>query len=378
MPDPTYSVARAVSGRILEHFAVHSASVRTAGREPLAHAPDAATVEEMIDTAFWASLRREEGLSPRISLAFVPPDRAGMPLRFRDPLPMHPAALAKLAPAVERASIHLGVWRVGDDLRVWGTARQLPPFCFVIEVAGSGLLVIKQRSESFGKFINVAVLEGDQIKVVHEGEAASPDCPPVLRSLLGFDPFGPPGRPASIMVELAASMRSHGRGGTLLRVPADSATWQESIASPLPYVLDPPYPELAGLLVQPGVDHDGYEWRDTLHHAVAGVAGLTAVDGATIISDRYEVLAFGAKIRPRRASTLVEDVVVTEPIEGRAMWHEAPARFGGTRHLSAAQFVFDQHDAVALVASQDGHFTIFRWSDVEGMVHAHRVEALLL
>jgi len=108
------------------------------------------------------------------------------------------------------------------------------------------------------------------------------------------------------------------------------------------------------------------------------VAGLTAVDGATIISDRYEVLAFGAKIRPRRASTLVEDVVVTEPIEGRAMWHEAPARFGGTRHLSAAQFVFDQHDAVALVASQDGHFTIFRWSDVEGMVHAHRVEALLL
>ena len=30
--------------------------------------------------------------------------------------------------------------------------------------------------------------------------------------------------------------------------------------------------------------------------AVDGVAGLTAVDGATVITARYEVLAFGAKI----------------------------------------------------------------------------------
>jgi len=378
MPDPTYSVARAVAGRVLRHFTEHREAARAAGRLDLAPVPDRACVEAMIDTAFWASLRREEGLSPKISLAFVPPDAAGMPLRFREPLPLHPAALAKLAPAVERASIHLGVWRRDDTLRVWGTARRLPPFCFVIEVAGSGLLVIKQRSESFGKFVNVAVLEGDQIKIVHEGEAASPDCPPVLRSLLGFDPFGPRGRPASIMVELASSMRSHGRGGTLLRIPADTTAWQESVVTPLPYGLDPPYGELTKLLGDAERDHDGSDWREALHHAVDGVAGLTAVDGATLINDRYEVLAFGAKIRPRRTSQPVDRVVVTEPIEGRAMWHEAPSRLGGTRHLSAAQFVFDQHDTVAMVASQDGHFTIFRWSDAEQLVHAHRVEALLL
>jgi hypothetical protein len=46
--------------------------------------------------------------------------------------------------------------------------------------------------------------------------------------------------------------------------------------------------------------------------------------------------------------------------------------------LSAAQFVFDQRDASALVASQDGRFTIFQWSPCDEMVHAHRVEALLL
>ena len=55
-----------------------------------------------------------------------------------------------------------------------------------------------------------------------------------------------------------------------------------------------------------------------------------------------------------------------------------PTQLGGTRHLSAAQFVHDQRDAVALVASQDGRFTVFAWSPCEDMVHAHRVETLLL
>jgi DNA integrity scanning protein DisA with diadenylate cyclase activity len=55
-----------------------------------------------------------------------------------------------------------------------------------------------------------------------------------------------------------------------------------------------------------------------------------------------------------------------------------PAQSGGSRHLAAAQFVSDQHDAVALVASQDGQFTVFAWSVELSMVHAHRIDVLLL
>jgi len=62
----------------------------------------------------------------------------------------------------------------------------------------------------------------------------------------------------------------------------------------------------------------------------------------------------------------------------RATTIASPANLGGTRHLSAAQFVHDQREAIALVASQDGKFTIFQWSEEEDMVHGHRVEALLL
>jgi len=108
------------------------------------------------------------------------------------------------------------------------------------------------------------------------------------------------------------------------------------------------------------------------------VAGLTAVDGAALINDRYEMLAFGAKIGRREGGARVERVVLTEPVVGDSAVVVQPAQLGGTRHLSAAQFVQDQQGSVALVASQDGRFTIFAWSPCESMVHAHRVEALLL
>ena len=96
------------------------------------------------------------------------------------------------------------------------------------------------------------------------------------------------------------------------------------------------------------------------------------------MTTKYDLLAFGAKIARRKGSPQVEQVTVTEPIEGGTAEVMHPTQLGGTRHLSAAQFVHDQRDTVVLVASQDGRFTVFAWSPCESMVHAHRVEALLL
>src|SRR5262249_2720547 len=64
---------------------------------------NAAAVEAVIEAAFWASLRREEGYIPRISLAFVAPEAVGQPLRFERQLPLAAQPLTRLAPAVERS-----------------------------------------------------------------------------------------------------------------------------------------------------------------------------------------------------------------------------------------------------------------------------------
>jgi hypothetical protein len=374
MDTSKYGGANAAAPRVAAHFARHIEAAQRDGR-PAAPAPGVATIETIIDAAFWASLRREEGYTPRISLAYLPPEQSPRPLLFERPIPLAPALLAKVAPAVERAGIHLGVWERDGELCVWGTTRTIPMNCFVLEVMSPGLLVVKHhRGEESGKYVNVAVLEGDRLMLIDEQASSLPDCPPLLTSMLGFDAPASWAESLNVLVQLAASMRAHGRGGALLVVPSGTETWRESIVQPILYSVQY-FSELTDLMNDPDRDR---RWQEAFGRAVDAVAGLTAVDGATIITDRYELLAFGAKIGRRDGTPRVESVIVTEPIEGSVATTMNPSEMGGTRHLSAAQFVHDQRNAVALVASQDGRFTVFAWSPCESTVHAHRVEALLL
>lgn len=379
--NPTYQAATTVAPIIEAHFARHQEEARRHGEEELAPRPDAQSIASIIDATFWASFRREEGRFPKISLAYLPQEQAGNPMVFEHPLPLTPGVLTKLAPAVERPEIHLGVWNHGDELRVWGTTRTIPSFCFVLEDVEPGLLVVKHRRlDAFGKYANVAVLKGEQVKVIDEKGTSLPDCPSLLKALLAFTAAATngPHHTLNVLVQLSASMRAQAHGGSLLVVPTGSERWRESIAQPVLYSITPPFSGLSDLLRQEVEEADKRQWEIALQRVVDTIGGLTSVDGATVIDDQYEVLAFGAKIRRPERSSPVDKWVITEPIVGNLPIVVQPTEHGGTRHLSAAQFVHDQRDALALVASQDGRFTVFAWSPCEEMVHAHRVESLLM
>src|SRR5258708_4611547 len=379
MKEPAYPAARTVSEKVQSYFARHRAELGAQTQERIACVPDARSIETIVDAVFWTSLRREEGYVPRISLAYLSPGEAVHPLLFDQPLTLDPATLAKVAPAVERPGIHLGVWPDGQELRAWGITHTLPILCFVVEVAAPGLLVIKHhRGACEGKFVNVAVLEGDHIKIVDEHASSLPDCPDLVTSLLGFESPASWAGSVNVLVQLAVSMRAHGRGGSLLVVPARSEEWRESIVRPIPYAALRPYSELAELSRHVPDQPQRRLWQEELSRTGDTIAGLTAVDGAAVVNSEYELLGYGAKIVPRKGFQQVEQVTVTEPIEGDVAALVHPEQLGGTRHFSAAQFVHDQQDAVALVASQDGKFTVFAWSPCELMVHAHRVDTLLL
>jgi len=390
MPSPAYAVAGAVAPTVAEHLQLHRAALppQAPNQPPRELLPEASHIETLVDVAFWASVRREEGYIPKISLAFLRPVPEVCPLVFEQPLPLDPAALTRLAAAVERPGIHLGVWPAsagasagqpdGANLLVWGTTHMIPPFCFVVEVAAPGVLVLKHRPRHESrKFVNVAVLEGDRIKIIDERASNIADCPAVLAPMVGFDVASMQDEGLNVQVQLALSMRRHGRGGILLIVPAGSDRWRESILQPIRYAVQPPYCEISDLLRRHHM-MPAHEWREAIDRAVESLAGLTAIDGATIVTSRYDLLAFGAKIARRDGNGTVEQIVVTEPILDARPYRMHPGELGGTRHLAAAQFVHDQRDASALVASQDGRFTICAWSPCDGAVHAHRVETLLL
>jgi len=344
MPGDDYA---GISLKLHAYFSRRREEGLRAGRQDLALVPDAATIQKLINAAFWASLRREEGYVPKISLAYLPAQPECSPVVLDRPLAVSADALSRVSPAVESPGIHLGAFHDGNDLLVWGITLNIPELCFVLEVAEPGLLVIKHHTgDEKRKFHNVAVLEGDQIKII-DASAAGPAA--WFQSL-------------DTTLKLAVAMRAHGRGGALLMVPATSDSWRESIMQPVPYAMSAPSCEFAAM-------SDGI---------VSAIAGLTAVDGAVVLTDRYELLGFGAKIVRRRGRPLVEQVAMSEPVEGAVPALVHPEQLGGTRHFSAAQFIQDQNDAVALIASQDGRFTVFEWSAEEQMVHAHRLDALLL
>ncbi|UPK72543.1 putative sensor domain DACNV-containing protein [Chitinophaga filiformis] len=378
--DSTYQAAVKVADQIETHFSKHLAIAAVSGEEDLATVPQAKFIEKMLDVAFWASLRREEGVPTRISLAFLNPCQAGKPLKFAQKLPFDVRVLTKLAPGVERAGVHVGIWYEGEQLYIWGTTLKLPNFCFVLDVSEPGLLVVKhRRSIGLGKFANVAVLKGDQVKIVDESCGLLPDSPDIVTSLLGLTSSAMWNDPVNVLIQIAVSMRAHKRGGILLLVPSGTEKWKESIVHPLTYPVSPAFTGVADLIRQDGSKVTEIYWQNAMRREVDNITGLTAVDGATVINDRHELLTFGAKItRAAWSSRGVDRVVMIEPVIGGTPELMHPSAIGGTRHLSAAQFVHDQRDAIALVASQDGYFTVFSWSEQVQLVQAHRIDTLLL
>lgn len=90
------------------------------------------------------------------------------------------------------------------------------------------------------------------------------------------------------------------------------------------------------------------------------VASLTAIDGAVVMTRRFELLGFGAEISGklekvrcvRRALDLEGERTEPEHTEGV-----------GTRHRSVYRICNEIHDALAIVVSQDGSVRFVKWKD---------------
>ena len=225
--------------------------------------PRRATSKRIIDAAFWASLRREEGYDPE-DLARLPAPRTHR--RTADVRAAHLRSGRPRSPSSRRrSSVPASISACGakDGALASGARRATSrTYCFVVEVVEPGLLVVKHRRSDAGKFVNVLVLEGDQIKIVDERAST-------LARLPAAADVAPriPGRRArttddvNVLVQLAVSMRAHGRGGSLLVVPTGQRRWRESIVEPAGYAISPPFPELALLMREPAAVRHERQWH---------------------------------------------------------------------------------------------------------------------
>ena len=93
---------------------------------------------------------------------------------------------------------------------------------------------------------------------------------------------------------------------------------------------------------------------------------LTKIDGATILSRDFKIFGFGAKII---AGQNIESIAQTEPFENSTINKIDFAKWNvGTRHKSAARFVSEEKNCIALVASEDHKISLLSWNDELNLV----------
>jgi hypothetical protein len=110
-----------------------------------------------------------------------------------------------------------------------------------------------------------------------------------------------------------------------------------------------------------------HELEEALGDAAQAIAALTSVDGAVVMTDRFNVMGFGAEVIALSPSLPREVIIATKSKHRRV-----PIESYGTRHRAAFRFCFKLEDSVAFVASSDGGVKaikrvgsdVFLWPDI--------------
>ena len=90
------------------------------------------------------------------------------------------------------------------------------------------------------------------------------------------------------------------------------------------------------------------------------IAGLFAVDGAVVLTKRFELLGFGGEI----SGALDPVSIVARALDAEGERTELEFADGvGTRHRSVYRLCHAVHDIIAVVISQDGNVRFVKWKD---------------
>lgn len=388
---------------IVRYFAERRQLSRIEGKRAPS-APSRESLKAMVECAFWASLKAEEGRYPRFSMVYAHKRDCPSGLEFGSPRMLRKEEVAKLAPSLSRNNSRLGVVQRagGKGPIVWGVTQEYPFGCAEIRVVRPGRVMVEAYGERLG------LVNGDKVHSLLRrrhwdgklqghllwelaktlGQSVGEQHSAVRSKVLG-----------TMLLQLTEAMHAHEHGGAIIVAPENDVAWKGSVA------FGHPLRQFAGLrthferLIEevkttdrtdPPQDIASYFTRQRsrmnqdLTRLVETVGAFTAVDGATVLNDSLEVLGFGAKIRVKPKSEWrkpvecsLSDLVAGHRWDPRK--HECEfGELGGTRHQSAAFLVSKHRGVVVIVASQDGALSIVAWStDLKRVTVTRKAEMLL-
>jgi transcriptional regulator with XRE-family HTH domain len=342
-------------------------------------------LRDLIEVAFWASLRSNEGRPTRVRVAVASrtmiPDAVALalPVEYDEP------QVAKLAHVVP-ADGCLAVSVSEGALRIWGIARTRPGSWIdtvAAEISGPGTIRV-----DLGPFQPFAVFCGRSVSMI--GGTRTNLAGHLQRTLrknlpvTGVLETQAVWRECLALAHLARLIVDEGHGGTLLIVPTEEGDWADSL-DPFAFRFSKPDNTIRDWIrrdltdgttraetslrvsesnlsdgdkniVFGALSHSSRSIRDVLRPVVS----LAGCDGAIVLTRDLQVLGFGAKIRIR--SDAATQVCMFRPHPGPQQVVSSPLEdLGGTRHQSAARFVSARREAVAIVISHDRHMSVAHW-----------------
>ncbi|NUO50970.1 MAG: hypothetical protein HOV80_19115 [Polyangiaceae bacterium] len=385
-------------------------------RWPAGATTDDALLTEVVAVAYHASFLRDEDRPVLFRLIFTGPGK--MPandtsteglhvLKFASPRPFDEQEIRRLSQGAPYDRALIGVCKHEDTLVIWGivhtgtrwlqsaSGARAPdhalPDCVVLRVARPGHValswgeapVAELRQGDLGDS-RVDVFASDWLParfadvraeiadiVARDAKLAESVDLEVIR-LIG----------QQLIRRTIAMIRAAHHGGTLLVVPPECATSmvdERFVRLKYPFadkparsryrqLLMPMLREIAPLSL-PGQKAGPSEYfralstsartsDDAMFELAQFIASLAAVDGAVVLSKRFEIMGFGGEI----AGDLTTVPVVRRSLdlEGTRFEEEVVDRVG-TRHRSAYRLCNRFHTALAVVVSQDGSVRFITW-----------------
>lgn len=343
--------------------------------------PSRKHLKEIVETAFWASLQREEGRPLEFSVGYNESVRSvtkfynNRYFLFDRPLPFNVNSIAKIAPAVGRRNLGIAVAPT-PELSICGLLNHFGA-PFIVRTLDPGQLAIK--------FLDTTVAAVSGTAAIWIGDQLSTRNGPVWYRNDG----GSTHAMGAILSALRA-MRVLHHGGAIIIVPEGDA-WRSSVHENIPYFGEDYFTGIyeamyeldqaeRNQMLQNRYEEEEVrlnsamvaQWKGRLEEASADLAQLTAVDGATVVTKNLAVLGFGVKLK----SSLDENILsiyVTDLLNLSEQNKPSSLNaLGGTRHQSAALFIAEQHEATALVVSQDGNISAFTWHESGEVVGAEK------
>jgi len=199
--------------------------------------------------------------------------------------------------------------------------------------------------------------------------------PPERRALTGL-----------LLLMIGDAIRAQGNGGTLLVLPANEAhnrtalEWLDLGSNRPSVTLEAEFDKYVPILKASAGDPLETIQKTSLGeylrgrpdltdpdvlNATAVLGRLSAIDGAVVVTEELELVAFGATIRPPGKGPTIEKIYrrsyldYADPMKPGA--EIEIGKLGGTRRQSAARFVANVYDTIAITVSHDGPTTLAMW-----------------